>query len=418
MPEMKNTADIARALPSPSRQKFMADFLREHQEGFDRRAFTPVDSLVLSSLVYLDLNLYRYADLNSGEMVPVIDILRFTPLEAMLSGGWLKDADQLPDFLMALARSRRYADLKVGFFANETAEVIEKQFCACTFTVGAKDNAELAYLAFRGTDGTLAGWKEDFNLSYLPVIPSQKTATAYVSGVLSALPTHMPIYVGGHSKGGNLAEFAALTIDEGGYGRIRRVFNHDGPSFLEAPSPRIDDPQFQAKLDKTVPESSVFGMILESRDDFRIVQSDALGFFQHVPFTWMVDGSDFATQETLNRGAQMFDTTLDRWLRSCTSQEREVFIDTMYELITSSDAKSWADFQDGFMSNMATFVRDGRNLDDATKEIMGQAIRNLGEVAGSTLRERFEGITQRMREAVPFIDTGKDERKPLNDEQR
>ena len=386
----------------------MSDFLREHQEGFDELPFTPVDSLVLSSLSYLDFDQYAYASVGGGERVPVIDVLRFTPTEAMLSGGWLKEASELPDFLMAVARSRRYADLCVSFFANESAAIIEKQFCACTFTVGGKDGAPLAYLAFRGTDGTLAGWKEDFNLSYLPVIPSQKTATAYVSGVLSALQGDMPIHVGGHSKGGNLAEYAALTIDKAGYARIKRVFNHDGPSFLEAPSPRIDLPDFQAKLDKTVPESSVFGMILESRDDFRIVQSDAVGFFQHVPFTWGVDGTDFATQTELNRGAKMFDTTLDRWLRSCTGQEREVFIDTMYELITSSDAKSWAEFQDGFMSNMATFVRDGRNLDEGTKEIMAQAIKNLGEVAGATLRERFEGITQRMREAVPFIDTDKD----------
>lgn len=182
----------------------------------------------------------------------------------------------------------------------------------------------------------------------------------------------------GHSKGGNLAEFAALTIDEGGHARIKRVFNHDGPSFLEAPSPRIDEPEFQAKLDKTVPESSVFGMILESRDDFRIVQSNAMGFFQHVPFTWIVDGCDFSTQRTLNNSAKMFDITLDRWLRSCSQHEREVFIDTMYDLITSSDAKSWADFQSSFMSNMATFMRDGRNLDDQTKEVMAHAIKNLG----------------------------------------
>ncbi len=389
----------------PRRNKFMADFLMEHQEGFDETPFTPVDSLVLSSLVYLDLDKYAYGDIHGTQRVAIIDILRFTALENMLSGGWLKDAEELPGFLNALARSRRYADLSVSLFSNESAAIIEKQFCACTFSVGAKDGAEIAYIAFRGTDGTLAGWKEDFNLSYLPVIPSQKTATSYVSGALSAIPKATPVYLGGHSKGGNLAEYAALTIDEAGYGRIRHIYNHDGPSFLSAPSPRIRESHFQKKLDKTVPESSVFGMILEKRDDFRIVRSDAVGFFQHVPFTWIVEDCDFATQDTLNRGAQMFDTTLDRWLRSCSQQEREVFIDTMYELITSSDARSWADFQDGFMSNVATVVRDGRNLDEGTKEIMAQAIRNLGEVAGATLRERFEGTMRRMREAMPFIET-------------
>lgn len=385
--------------PEPNAQSnaFMTDYLRETQTGFDETPFTPVDSLVLSSLSYFDFDAYAYGDVGGADFVPIIDILRFTPLEDLLSSGWLKKAAELPDFLAALARSRRFADLGVGFFANESAAVIEKQFCACTFRVGDKDNAPVAYLAFRGTDGSLTGWKEDFNLSYMPTIPSQKTATAYMSGVLSALPADVPVYTGGHSKGGNLAEFAALTIDEGGYRRIRRIFNHDGPSFLEAPSPRIDTAEFKAKLDKTVPESSIFGMILESRDEFRIVRSDARGFFQHIPFTWMVEGNDFATQTELNSSAKTIDTALDRWLRSCTQQEREVFIDTIYGLLTSGDVKSWADFQDGFVSNMAAFVRDGRNLDEDTKEIMVQTIRNLGEVAGATLHERLETVVQRMR---------------------
>lgn len=401
--ELEDTNPYA-YLPESSAQPnaFMADYLRETQAGFDKLPFTPVDSLVLSSLSYIDFDAYAYGDVHDGSFIPVIDILRFTPLENMLSSGWMKKASELPDFLTALARSRRFADLRVGFFANETTAVIEKQFCACTFRVGDKDNAPIAYLAFRGTDGSLAGWKEDFNLSYMPTIPSQKTATAYMSGVLSALPTDMPVYAGGHSKGGNLAEFAALTIDEGGYQRIRRIFNHDGPSFLDAPSPRIDTAEFKAKLDKTVPESSVFGMILEDRDEFRIVKSDARGFFQHIPFTWVIEGNDFATQTGLNSSAKMIDTTLDRWLRSCSQEDREVFIDTIYELLTSDDIKSWADFQNGFVSNMAALMRDGRNLDDGTKEIIGQTIRNLGGVASATLHERLEIMVQRMRKPTRF----------------
>lgn len=321
----------------------------------------------------------------------------------------MKKANELPDFLNALARSRRFANLCVGFFANESADVIEKQFCACTFRVGDKDETPIAYLAFRGTDGSPAGWKEDFNLGYMPTLPSQKTATAYMSGVLSALPANMPIYAGGHSKGGNLAEFAALTIDEGGYKRVHHIFNHDGPNFLDAPSPRIDTEEFKAKLDKTVPESSIFGMILENRDDFRIFKSDARGFFQHIPFTWVVEGNDFATQAGLNSSAKMIDATLERWLRCCSQQEREVFIDTTYELLISDDVKSWADFQDGFVSNMTSFMRDGRNLDESTKEIMGQIIRNLGGIAGATLRERLGAAAQRMRRATPFSSTSSDD---------
>ena len=98
---------------APKPQKFMVDFLRETQESFIEVPFCPVDSLVLSSLVYLNLDEYRYGNVHGAECVPVIDILRFTPLRSMLSGGWLEDAEELPDFLRALACSRRYADLSV-----------------------------------------------------------------------------------------------------------------------------------------------------------------------------------------------------------------------------------------------------------------------------------------------------------------
>ena len=416
------------------------DYARTETRGFGIHPFREADALVLAQLSYDDVpdcmprlegvesqygtlrNCVKHFDFRHP--FRSIRMLRQPPFDGIsiaraddelhhdragpdhdVENVGLVDPQVTHDFYHAVAANPRFSDIEMGAFLEQFDDGEQTQFAAVTYRLP----SGTLVVAFRGTDDSLVGWKEDFNLSYMPVIPSQKTATAYVSGVLSALPGDMPIYVGGHSKGGNLAEFAALTIDEGGYARIKRVFNHDGPSFLEAPSPRIDEPEFQAKLDKTVPESSVFGMILESRDDFRIVQSNAMGFFQHVPFTWIVDGCDFSTQRTLNNSAKMFDITLDRWLRSCSQHEREVFIDTMYDLITSSDAKSWADFQSSFMSNMATFMRDGRNLDDQTKEVMAHAIKNLGDVAGHTLRERLGATIERMKEAVPFIDTERDD---------
>lgn len=375
----------------------LIEYLIKRQESFDEIPFNPVDSLVFSALSYLDWDAYAYASVTERTRVPVIDILRFTPLDSLLASGWISDAKELPAFLEALARSRRFADISVSLFANEVAASIEKQFCACTFTVHEGCAQPIVYLAFRGTDGTLAGWKEDFNLSYRTVIPSQITATRYVSGVLSAFPAQQRVIVGGHSKGGNLAEYAAVTIDAAGYERITRVFNHDGPSFLKPPAPRIAQPDFLDKLHKTVPESSVFGMILEHRDDYLVVKSDATGPYQHKPFTWLVDETDFLYQEELNASAQFFDTTIDRWLRSCTPAQRERFIDTMYELIASSDAESWKEFQESLPTNIARLAREGRNLDAATKEILMLTLRKLANVASEAIRESARGMIDRMR---------------------
>ncbi|MBS6941078.1 MAG: DUF2974 domain-containing protein [Slackia piriformis] len=377
----------------------MTDYLRRHPEGFDETPFSPVDSLVLSALSYLDFDRYRYGDVYAGPHVPLVDIVRFTDLDSMLSGGWIRASRDLPVFLDALLRCHRFADLAIGYFVNENAAALEKQFCACTFSF---DAGRSSYIAFRGTDGTFAGWKEDFNLSYRKIIPSQRSAERYLSGVLSALPSACRVFVGGHSKGGNLAEFAAATVDESNFARIERIFNHDGPSYLNAPSPRIYEASFKEKLHKTVPESSIFGMILEHRDDYSVVQSDAAGIFQHNPFTWLVDDVDFLYQDGLNAGAALFDETLDRWLKSCTPEQRETFIDTFYELVVSTDATTWQEFQEGgLIGNVAGVLRDGRNLDAETKEIIAHTMRNLRTVANETVRERLRNFVARMRSSGP-----------------
>ena len=302
--EEPNAEPIARAAREPrhpslntsllsaaSHEHTMVDYLKNHPQGFSEMPFNSVDSLILSTLSYLDLDSYPYEDVLGGDGVPVVDIVHFSEFESFLNGGWISASKELPAFVEALLRCRRFADLSVRYFVQEDAAAIEKQFCACTFSFGGK--TPLYYLAFRGTDGTLAGWKEDFNLSYRKVIPSQRSAERYVSGVLSALPSDARIMVGGHSKGGNLAEFAAATVDETSYERIERIFNHDGPSFLNSPSPRFEEQHFKDKLDKTVPESSIFGMMLEHRDDFSVVQSQATGIFQHNPFSWLTCDDDF-----------------------------------------------------------------------------------------------------------------------------
>ncbi len=125
---------------------------------------------------------------------------------------------------------------------------------------------------------------------------------------------------------------ASTTTTGRRFWTIRRRASHDG--------------RFATLLHKTVPESSAFGMILERRPDYRVVQSSALSVFQHEPFTWQVDGDDFVYQDALNRAAVFFDEALDAWLRGKTPDERERFIDTIYELFASTEASTWAEFQE------------------------------------------------------------------------
>ena len=277
-------------------------------------------------------------------------------------------------------------DIRVSFYVSERSDVVEKQFSAVTLSFPGAEGTT-AYLAFRGTDGSFAGWKEDFNLCFKEVIPSQRTALAYASGVASAFEG--PLILGGHSKGGNLAEYAALTLDAGAFDRVRAVFNHDGPSFLDDPSPRIDDPRFVGRLHKTVPESSAFGMILERRSDYRVVKSSALSVFQHEPFTWQVEGDDFVYQEALNPSAVFFDEALDAWLRGKTPEERERFIDAIYELLASTEANSWAEFQENLFANTRLMLGARSKLDAEAKSFIWQTLGSLGGILKNETIKRF-----------------------------
>ena len=360
-------------------------YIEREQRTFTESPVNAVDSLVLSSLCYFNFDKLVLkpelstvsCPLDTHTSTPVLlsDILALCDVDWLTEGSWLKDSEDTLRFIQAIRASRRYRNVSVAFFVDEISDAVDKQFSATTFFLQSTSGA-MAYIAFRGTDGTLTGWKEDFNLSYKPVIPSQRSALAYVSGVSSA--TQCPLILGGHSKGGNLAQYAALCTDESTYQRIVAVYDHDGPSFLEDPSPRRTTADYDCKLHKLVPESSAFGMILERRDDYRVVQSSASAIFQHHPFSWIVDGDDFVYQEDLNASAQFFDEALDTWLRSKSPAERERFIQTIYDLIMQTNATSWAEFQTRLGANVATVMGAGSKLDSDTKQFLASTLRSLG----------------------------------------
>ncbi|MEG0071017.1 MAG: Mbeg1-like protein [Raoultibacter sp.] len=344
--------------------KTIVDYIRDEQLTFKESAFTPLDSLVFSTLAYFNFESSGLIENCSPDRVLLHDIVALTDHEILTSGSWLEDSDLTPDFCQGVMASRRLRDVHIAFFMQETSEVVEKQFSAMSFFLP----DETVYLAFRGTDGSFAGWKEDFNLCFKNVIPSQVAALRYVSGIASSCTR--PLILGGHSKGGNLAEYAALCAHQSVYDRIVTVYNHDGPSFLDSPSPRIDDESFQAKLHKSVPATSIIGLFLEQRPEYGIVQSNALPVFSHSPFTWAIDGSDFVYEDQLKKSTAIFDKTLNDWLQSVSSAQRERFIDTMYELFASTDANNWTEFQTNLFKNMGHMLTQGNRLDSATKKLL------------------------------------------------
>ena len=327
-------------------EKNLFGYLSRAFDTFDERGLSDVDSLVLSCLSYFR---YQGDAVRSPEGAPLRDLFRAEWLEAMTHGLW--DPEGLARLLALVAASPRFRDLRVSDYVDDFDEAVEKQFSACVLRLPGGG----AYLSFRGTDNTLVGWKEDFNMAFETGVPSQYAAMAYLGRVASSIEG--PLYLGGHSKGGNLAVCAAARCPAAIAARVVRVFSHDGPGFTEE---ALADELWKERsglVSKTVPRSSVIGMLFERQEDYAVVDSSTAGLTQHDPFSWVVEGEDFVRQEGLGRGASFVDKGLNEWIASMTRAEREGFVETLFSVLNAAGEDTFSDLSGNWQASVPAMLK-------------------------------------------------------------
>ena len=237
------------------------------------------------------------------------------------------------ELLLEAAESPRFRNVGLCFYRDERIEEEESQFAAMTFLL---DDGS-AFLAYRGTDYSLVGWKEDFNMSFSDTVPAQRKAAAYLEEFSSHFSC--PMYLGGHSKGGNLAVFAAAEAGTEIQSRIHKVYNLDGPGFGEY---LMGTPGYLAmvpKIETYIPQSSIIGMLLEHEEDYTVIKSTQVGIMQHDPYSWELLGGRFLEAEDLSPDNKFLNQTLKHWLSGMTMEERNEFVDTVFSLLGQGGAK-------------------------------------------------------------------------------
>ena len=295
---------------------------------FSQVEINDVDGLILSELAYIRLD--GLVSENIHYAVPLRTLAK-TILELPDPMARCRTEKDL-ELLRAVAESDRFGRLGVTFYRSVFIPEEETQFAAVTFLL--EDGT--AFLAFRGTDSTLVGWKEDFNMSFRKNVPAQRLAQEYVQRYAGL--TREPMRLGGHSKGGNLAVYAGAKCGEMVRPRILEVYNYDGPGFMEE---MLEDPGYQAMVPRIrtiVPQFSVFGMLLERSEAHRVIFSDASGLLQHEPYSWQVLGKDFVPMEDVTEGAYFLDRTLTAWLAGMTNQERSDFFEWIFDIFMQENA--------------------------------------------------------------------------------
>ena len=296
---------------------------------FTQLPVNPVDALIFSTLSYIQFE--NIVPDNPTQSISLQEAAKeFFVLPAPETRVRVKKDLEL---LAAAANSPRFDNIRMTFYRSILIPEEDTQFAAVTIFL--EDGS--AYIAFRGTDSTLTGWKEDFNMTFQSSIPAQRLALEYVQEFAAAHP--IPIWMGGHSKGGNLAVYAAAKCGQLLQKRIVEVHNQDGPGFSEA---MMSDPGYRSilpKLRSYVPQSSVIGMLLEHEEPYTIIKSSQIGLMQHDPYSWQVLGGNFLQVEELTADSRFLDLTFKKWLASMSIEDRSQFFDTVFELLESTGAE-------------------------------------------------------------------------------
>ena len=366
----------------------------------EQSPFNEVDNLILAELSFVDFS-GIVPGVQEGKGIPLYQaaeqfFANVPPEEGVEMGVLVPEA--VLEMLQKMALSNRFSGMKLHAFIDWVDHENAEQFSALTIETG--DGA--LYLSFRGTDDTLAGWKEDFHMAFMPEIPAQKMAVEYVQTVAKQFPRRI-LRLGGHSKGGNLAVYAGIFCSPNIQKRIDTIWSNDGPGFHKEIFSR---PEYQRVTDRIVsiiPKSSVVGMLLEHEEDYIVVDSSQRGFMQHDGFSWEVLGSRFVRLRSVTRQGRMNDLVLKEWVHHMPMEQREKFVDGLFEVLTASGAETLTDLKEERLRSAAAMVRAMKDMEKDTRDALVYAIRLLFRSNLKVLVEEW----QKKQESVlePFDDS-------------
>ena len=285
------------------------------------------------------------------------------------------------ELLRAAACSRRFGGCRVVRYRNQFVPERETQFAAVTFLL--PDGSTV--LAFRGTDSSLVGWKEDFNMTFQQTIPAQLLAQAYVREIAADYSGTLRLC--GHSKGGNLAVFSAARSSPMVQERIAEVYNNDGPGFTDY---LMGDPGYLAMVPRIktyVPQSSVIGMLLEHAEPYTVIKSNQVSVLQHDLYTWEVMGADFVPMQSITADSRFLNQTIKAWIADMDTQERNRLVDTMFGLLGTGEIEKALDIF--HPRNIRTYIKTLGN-DPDTRRILSAEFQNLMEAVKKTRSQLVE----------------------------
>jgi uncharacterized membrane protein len=300
---------------------------------FSQSKFNEVDNLILSEMSYVDFD----------DIVPGLDAEGFITVMDACKAFFTKHTEEelrssksllklTPFLLKAMAAGERFQNARLSNYVSQLEITLQKQFAALHIEL----SDGTVYVAFRGTDDNLLSWQEACNMSW-GIIPAQLEAAAYLENTMRTSSKNFR--VGGQSKGGNLAVYAAMKCSENVKSRMIEIFDNDGPGFHQSVLQSEEYREISNKITRIIPEFSVVGMLFEHEGTYEIVSSNAKGIMQHDSMTWNVSGNSFVYKENLAKQSCLLSLTINRWMNNLKIEKRKAVVQSLFDRLNEKGVK-------------------------------------------------------------------------------
>lgn len=358
--------------------------------SFEQSQFNEVDNLILACFSYVNLDGISAVTKQKG-----IGLKKLTKEFMKLHTMKELEADKsfirlAPFMMMEMAKSVRFGKCVVRNYVNDIVTEAEQQFAAMEIVL--EDGT--SYVSFRGTDDTIIGWKEDFNLS-TGVVPAQKRAIEY----LQKISEHIDgmLRVGGHSKGGNLAIYGSVMC-KSAHEKILEIYSNDGPGFSREFQELPEMKEMMPKIIRIIPEYSIIGTLLEHEKEPVIVASSSKGLLQHDGFSWEVQGPALVRRDSLNKTALRFIEILHKWIDGMDTEQKRLLIEDLFATLQASGYENLSEVQSGGLKSLAAMVK---RVEKFAPESRGMMQELLTAICGGWL-EQLQADTKDKLSVLPL----------------
>lgn len=363
----------------------LLDYLKWRNDvSFDVSSFNDVDNVILSCLAYTDFGelFSEHNKIYSIEETFKLFCEKHSLQEVRESKQFL---ERVPLLFEDMVVGDRYKGTRIGYYKDVLEKETIKQFAAVVFFLPDGTN----YIAFRGTDSTITGWKEDFLMSCSSDTEGAKEAVAYLNEVAKNIEGDL--ILGGHSKGGNFAMYASIFCDEEVKERITKVYNNDGPGFRDEIIYTDEYKKAVPKICNIIPQTSIIGQLLSNYGKYTIIKSNATGIFQHDALTWKPTKDRFISSE-LDDFSKFVKVALGTWLKELDDETRQSVVSTVFSMIEETEAETFKEFGDSLFKNSKIILKELVNLPKEKREELMTAMGSLAQISGKAVFDKIPKI--------------------------